>query len=162
MRANTSLHGALGALIALASLWLCGEASALFIGFDESADETAAVGGTGTASSTDDTSTSSGARDTVVNPFDDGVRSTMPENTPGVAIRRSGSWGTRHRNAQRFENLLHGKQTPAAKVRPVETREAAPSGPPKRSCALDYVFGVVVVAGLGAIAVLLFRRHDPS
>ena len=161
MKANTSLHGALVALIALVSLWLCGEASALFAGLDDSADETAAIDSTGTGSSTSDTSSSSGARDAIVNPFDDGVRSTMPEDTPGVAMRRSILWTTRHRNARRFEHLLHGEQPRTAEVRPIE-EEAAPSGPPKRSRALDYVLGVVVVAGLGAIALLLFRRHDSS
>ncbi len=160
MKANTSLRGALGALIALVSLWFCGEASALFTGLDGSADETAAIDSSGTGSSTSDTSTSSGSRD-VVNPFDDGVRSTMPEDTPGVAMRRSSSWTARHRNARRFERLLHGEQTPTVEVRPVE-EEAEPSGPLKRSRALDYVLGVVVVAGLGAIALLLFRRHDAS
>jgi len=162
MKANGSRNAACVALVALMSLWLCGEASAMFTGIDDSADEGTAEAGGETGSRTGEAAAhSTGSGEAIVNPFDDRLGSTMPENRPGEALRRSSVWTARHRNARRFERLLHGDLTPPAAAGPVE-RTCARSERPKVSNGLDYVVGVLVVAGLGVIGLLLFRRYSSS
>jgi hypothetical protein len=153
--------GLLGVVIAVLSLWLCNEAGAVFTALDDDGKEVASNEGASVESPTSESSIGSDGHDTVVNPFDDGLRSTMPEDKPAEAVLRSSSSRAHPGNARRFERLLHGEPTPTVEVRRVEDK-AATSAAPKRTSTLDYVFGVVVVAGLGAIAVLLFRRHDSS
>lgn len=162
MKANTSSKRLLAALVALGSLWFCDEARALFTGLDDRSDESAAVAGAGSSTrSTAAQGPDSGSGEVIVNPFDDGLRSTVPEDRPGERARLSSSWTNRHRNARRFERLVQGGVKPAAEVKRVE-KETAPSKPPKPGGALDYVVGVLVAAGLGVLALLLFRRHGRS
>ena len=165
MKANKSSTAMLLALLAVAWRWLCGEASAMFTGYDDSSDEPAAVDGTGSESRTRDDAgrgTGSGSGEVIVNPFNAGPRSTMPEDEPGAALRRSSSWTDRRTNARRFERLLRGGLPPTAEAGPVAEEDTPPERPNRGLSGLDYVVGVLVAAGLGVIALMLFRRHGSS
>lgn len=134
-------------IIGVAALLLCGEADALFVGPAGSEK-----------SGTDDDSGQE-----VVNPFD-GSEATMPEATPESMRRRSSAWYNRPRNAKRFERLLRGdvELTTVMRVTEKPSDTAAAKVRKDKGSFLDYLLGGVVVVGLGAFGVLLFRARGSS
>jgi hypothetical protein len=151
------------AIIVMLAVGLSASAPALFTAIDEDQDD-----GTGNASADGDTNEgvdtpagddAASPHNPVFNPFKMPPGFTMPEDTPETAATPSSqSWHNRPKNAKHFDRLLGRDTAPAAAPAGTATRKE-PVESAKGGDAPDYVIGLVGVAGLGAIVLLLFRRH---
>lgn len=133
--------------VAVAALWFCRSATAMFVGPEEQKESV--PGGE--------------SEKAVVNPFE-ASRTTMPEAAREIFENRRTVWHDRPRNAKRFERLLAGDNpTPRPPIAQASVGEPGAAEAKGGVSVFDVALVVVVIGGLGVIGVLVLRaRPRPS
>jgi hypothetical protein len=131
-------------IVGLAGLWLCGEAAALFVGPAEP----------------NPNSVEAGEGDAAVNPFSES-ENVGPGVMPESVRDRPSSWYSRPHNARHFDALLRNQAEPGAAAQAEQAPGETPSTARREggSHLFDYLFALVVLAGVGTAAFLLFRNR---